>query len=143
MEVIRMGDVTENRDDQSIQLLTQIRDLKKKQLMWQRVSAACLFGIFAVLFITVSIIVPRATKTLSNIDQVAGQMYETIDEIDTMVAEMTTASTNLNKLVDENAQSLTDAINSIASIDFEGLNKAIKDLKDTVGPMASFFGRFR
>ncbi len=138
-----MGDVTENRDDQSIQLLTQIRDLKKKQLMWQRVSAACLFGIFAVLFITVSIIVPRATKTLSNIDQVAGQMYETIDEIDTMVAEMTTASTNLNKLVDENAQSLTDAINSIASIDFEGLNKAIKDLKDTVGPMASFFGRFR
>ncbi len=138
-----MGDVTENKDDQSIQLLTQIRDLKKKQLMWQRVSAACLFGIFAVLFITVSIIVPRATATLSNIDQVAGEMYETIDEIDTMVAEMTTASTNLNKLVDDNSQALTDAINNIAGIDFEGLNKAIKDLKDTVGPMASFFGRFR
>ena len=138
-----MGDVTENKDDQSIQLLTQIRDLKKKQLMWQRVSAACLFGIFAVLFITVSIIVPRATATLSNIDQVSGQMYETIDEIDTMVAEMTTASTNLNKLVDDNSQALTDAINNIAGIDFEGLNKAIKDLKDTVGPMASFFGRFR
>ena len=70
-------------------------------------------------------------------------MYETIDEIDTMVAEMTTASTNLNKLVDDNSQALTDAINNIAGIDFEGLNKAIKDLKDTVGPMASFFGRFR
>lgn len=138
-----MGDVTENKDDQSIQLLTQIRDLKKKQLMWQRVSAACLFGIFAVLFITVSIIIPMATTTLSNIDQVAGEMYETIDEIDTMVAEMTTASTNLNKLVDDNSQALTDAINNIAGIDFEGLNKAIKDLKDTVGPMASFFGRFR
>ena len=138
-----MGDVTENKDDQSIQLLTQIRDLKKKQLMWQRVSAACLFGIFAALFITVSIIIPRATTTLSNIDQVAGEMYETIDEIDTMVAEMTTASTNLNKLVDDNSQALTDAINNIAGIDFEGLNKAIKDLKDTVGPMASFFGRFR
>ncbi len=138
-----MGDVTENKDDQSIQLLTQIRDLKKKQLMWQRVSAACLFGIFAVLFITVSIIIPRATTTLSNIDQVSGEMYETIDEIDTMVAEMTTASTNLNKLVDDNSQALTDAINNIAGIDFEGLNKAIKDLKDTVGPMASFFGRFR
>ena len=138
-----MGDITEKKEDQNTELLTEIRNLKKKQLIWQRIGSVCLFGIFVVLFITVSIIVPRVSKTLSNIDQVSGQMYETIDEIDTMVSEMTTASTNLNKLVNDNADNLTNAINNISNIDLEGLNKAIKDLQDTVGPMASLFGKFR
>ena len=60
-----------------------------------------------------------------------------------MVLEMTDASKNLNQLVSDNSQALTDSVTNMSNIDFEGLNAAIKDLQDTVGPMASFFNRFR
>ena len=60
-----------------------------------------------------------------------------------MVSEMTTASKNLNELVNENAGPLTEAVKNMSNVDFDGLNKAITDLQDTVGPMANFFNRFR
>ena len=43
----------------------------------------------------------------------------------------------------ENSEALTQTVNDMSNIDFEGLNTAIKDLQDTVGPFASFFGKFR
>ena len=48
----------------------------------------------------------------------------------------------MNTKLTENAQSLTDAVEKMNSIDFEGLNKAIQDLQDAVGPFASFMNRF-
>ena len=43
----------------------------------------------------------------------------------------------MNKLVDDNGSNLAAAVKSLSEIDFEGLNKAITDLQDAVGPMAS------
>ena len=56
---------------------------------------------------------------------------------------MTDASNNLNQLVNDNTEPLTQAVNNMAGIDFEGLNQAITDLQGAVGPLANFFGRFK
>ena len=56
---------------------------------------------------------------------------------------MTDASKNLNQLVGDNSEALNEAITNMANVDYDGLNKAIKDLQDTVGPMANFFSKFR
>ncbi len=135
-------------DDKS--LLTQMRDMEKQTLKWQRVSAYGSIGIFVVIAVSMIILVPRvfnaisvATATLEHIDTVVTEADKTLDDVNAMVAEMTIASTNINKIVDENGQSITDAVGKMSSIDFEGLNDAINDLKNTVGPMASFFGRFK
>ena len=123
--------------------LKELRDIAKKQLKWQRRTALAMAGIFAVMLIAVLILVPKVTTTLDNIDEVVSNISGSVDDINIMVAEMTEASSNINTLVGDNAVTLTEAVNNLAGIDFEGLNKAIKDLQDAVGPMASFFNRFR
>ena len=115
----------------------------KKHLFWQRLSALAVVATFVVVLITAVILVPQISATLSNINKVASDAEAAIANVDVMVDEMTDASKNLNKLVGENSEALTEAVTNMADIDFEGLNKAIVDLQDTVGPMASFFNKFR
>ena len=124
-------------------LLQEIRELTKKQVRWQRLSSLCMAGIFVVVAVAVFIMVPKALDTLANLNATVDQAQASLKEIDTMVAEMTDASASLNELVDNNEKSLTDAIEKMAGVDYDGLNKAITDLQDAVGPMASFFNRFR
>ncbi len=117
--------------------------MTKKQLFWQKVASLGVLGIFVVVLISALVMVPKVTMTLSNIDRVSYQVMESIEDIDAMVAEMTEASTGLNKLVSDNADTVTGAVSDLAGIDFEGLNTAIKDLQDTVAPFAAFFRQFR
>ncbi len=56
---------------------------------------------------------------------------------------MSNSAANFDKLLSENSKELTESIKEISEIDFDGLNKAIKDLQDAVGPMASFMNKFR
>lgn len=125
------------------QALLKLISTGRKQLFYQRILALAAVGIFAVILYTVITIVPKITSTLDNVDQVISDATASIEQIDGMVAEMTDASRNLNKLVDENAEPLTTAVQNLSDVDFEGLNKAITDLQDAVGPVANFFNKFR
>ena len=124
-------------------LLQEIRNANKKTLFWQRISACSVFGVFLVFVIVVLILVPKVSNTLSNVDSVAKKAEATLEEADTMMADISGATDSLNGLVNDNAETLTKAVNDLAGIDFDGLNTAIQDLQDAVGPMASFFNRFR
>ena len=115
----------------------------KKQLFLQRITTLATVGIFVVVLVAMIVLVPKVTMTLTNIDQMVADASSSVENINAMVAEMTEASKNLNQLVNDNTEPLTQAVNNMAGIDFEGLNKAITDLQATVGPMAQFFSRFR
>ena len=115
----------------------------KKHLFWQRLSALAVVATFLVVLVVAMILVPQVLATLDNINRVAKDAESAVANVDTMVLEMTDASKNLNQLVGDNSEALTKAVTDMSNIDFEGLNKAIQDLQDTVGPMASFFNKFR
>jgi uncharacterized protein YoxC len=115
----------------------------KKQLFLQRITTLATVGIFVVVLVAMIVLVPKVTMTLTNIDKMVADASSSVENINAMVAEMTEASKNLNQLVNDNTEPLTQAVNNMAGIDFEGLNKAITDLQATVGPMAQFFGRFK
>jgi len=115
----------------------------KKHLFWQRISAMAVVAMFLVVLVTAMILVPQVVNTLNSINKVAVDAEAAIGDVEVMVSEITSASKNLNKLVDDNDEKLTEAVNNMSNVDFDGLNAAIKDLQDTVGPMASFFSRFR
>ena len=115
----------------------------KKHLFWQRLSALAVVATFLVVLVVAMILVPQVLATLDNINRVAKDAESAVANVDTMVLEMTDASKNLNQLVGDNSEALNEAITNMANVDYDGLNKAIKDLQDTVGPMASFFGKFR
>lgn len=115
----------------------------KKHLFWQRLSALAVVATFLVVLVVAMILVPQVMATLDNINRVAKDAESAVANVDTMVLEMTDASKNLNQLVGDNSEALNEAITNMANVDYDGLNKAIKDLQDTVGPMASFFSKFR
>lgn len=132
--------VTTNDD---ADVLKQIRDLSKKRLILQAVSTVCVAGMFAAVLIAVLVMVPRVSTTLAHINDVATRAQESLVQVDDMTASMIKASGDLSGLVDENGEALASAVKSMSEIDFEGLNKAITDLQDAIGPMANFMNRFR
>ena len=117
--------------------------IAKKQLFFQRISACCMIVIALCVLFAVMKVVPMVQTTLEHINDTAIKAQESLVQVDEMTAGLNEASKNLNKLVDENAEVMTDAVKSISEIDFEGLNQAITDLQDAVGPLANFFGRFK
>ncbi len=124
-------------------VLEEIRKFSQKQVVWQRLSSLCILGALICIVVVLFIVVPRVLETLDHINSVAAKVETSLENVDVMVNEMTDASKNLNQLVGENSTSLTDAIDKMAGVDYDGLNQAIQDLQDAVGPMASFFNRFR
>ena len=137
----RDTDMGENQNDSAI--LAEIRDLSKKNLFYRKISTYCLAGMLAVLVLCMLIVVPKVSTTLSHINSVATKAEESLKNVDTMSESILKASENMNKLVDDNGANLADAVKSLSEIDFEGLNKAITDLQDAVGPMATFMNKFR
>ncbi|RKM58517.1 hypothetical protein D6856_12210 [Butyrivibrio sp. XB500-5] len=118
-------------------ILTEIRDLSKKRLFYQKISTCCIAGMLAILLICVLVIVPKVNATIVKVNGVATKAETTLDDVSGMTESIVKASENMNKLVDDNGSNLAAAVKSLSEIDFEGLNKAITDLQDAVGPMAS------
>ena len=124
-------------------LLTEMRDLSKKRLFFQKIATGCMAGLLLVVFLTCIIVVPKAMTTLSHINNVSVKAENSLDEIDVMTKGITSATDSLNELVAGNSASLTEAVTSLSRIDFDGLNKAITDLQDAAGPLAALMKRFR
>ncbi len=127
----------ENQD-----VLTEIRDLSKKRLLLQRISTGCMVGTLLVVLVAALLMVPRATTTLNHINQVAVKAEDSLAKVDKMTASMESASDNLNELVNANGEALSSAVKSMSEVDFDGLNKAISDLQEAIGPLANFMSRF-
>ena len=122
-------------------LTEELLRLGKKQLIYQRITGVSFLGILIVMIIAVAIMIPRVTTTLNNVNSVATAAEKSLEQVDEMPASLTDASENLNTLVSENAEQLTEAVQKMAEVDYDGLNTAIQDLQDAVGPMANFLDR--
>lgn len=142
-----MGD-TENKEQNvtsanSEELLIEIRNLTKKKLFWQKISTCCIAAITGIVLVTMVIVIPQLEATLNHINDTAIKAQDSLNEANTMITSITEASENFDSLVAKNGEGLTSAIESMSKIDFEGLNEAIKDLQDAIGPLAAFMSKFR
>lgn len=142
-----MGD-TENKEQNvtsasSEELLTEIRNLTKKKLFWQKISTCCIAAITGIVLVTMVIVIPQLEATLNHINDTAIKAQDSLNEANTMITSITEASENFDSLVAKNGEGLTSAVESMSKIDFEGLNEAIKDLQDAIGPLAAFMSKFR
>ena len=48
---------------------------------------------------------------------------------------------NPNEFIETNSESVTQSMQKLQNVDFEGLNNAISDLEAVVEPMAKLFGK--
>ena len=100
--------------------------------------------------IALLILVPSLLKTIHQVNGVVAEAEETLAQaqdalagVDEMTDAVTSMSENMDTFVTENAVSIEQVMKKLETIDFEGLNGAIKDLGDVVEPMAKFFGKFK
>lgn len=132
------------------EILSQIRDLQKKQLKIAKVTSGFILALVVTVMIVAIILVPKVFNLLgqvsSTVDKASGaidQVTETIqraettlDGIDQMTESASEAASNMNQLVEENSKTLNESITALSEIDYEGLNEAIGDLKDSANSMA-------
>lgn len=138
-------DVSEGSEDKErIELLRAIKKNTSRTFMMQCVSSCCMVGILIALLFTVFSLLPMVmetlrtvTDTVTTVNDLALEADGAIKEINTMSRSITATSERVSGVIEDNAETLTDAVTQINNIDFEGLNKAIKDLEDAVGPFAT------
>lgn len=101
-----------------------------------RIGVWLLGALLAVVCLVSIIVVPRTLRMLDRAD-------DTLTNIDSLArtaeAALTTANAaadNANRLVADNADAVAEAMEKFNSVDFDSLNRAIKDLADIVAPLA-------
>lgn len=125
------------------ELLTEIRNETRKQAKFAKISAAFTGGIFVIILIAAIILVPKVLVTLQHADQLIGNANLALAEITRMSNSVGDMSKKVDQLVADNSEKLTESVEKLSNIDFAGLNKAIKDLQDAVGPFANLMNRWK
>ncbi|WP_026510476.1 MULTISPECIES: hypothetical protein [unclassified Butyrivibrio] len=131
------------------ELLKKIAENTSKSLKYHRISAFCLIGILCVVLVSAYIVVPKAASTLNAIDAAARSSEETLSnasatlaEVNEMADSVTKTSDEISTFVNDNRDMMMESLDKMSQIDFDGLNQAIKDLQDAVGPFAKFMKSF-
>ncbi len=86
-------------------------------------------------------------KTATSVNDITQELKHTVDNVNTISDELAAADLeetvkNINNLAITSQEKLTEAAEKINQIDIDELNSAIKNLSDTVEPLAKFFNLF-
>lgn len=131
-------------------LIKKLADNSDRSLRLQRLSTVLVLLILSMILFSVFMVVPKVVSTLREVEKAAITVEEaaskaqtTIDEIDKMAGSLTTTGDGINSLINENGDKLTQSLDKMSQIDFDGLNQGIKDLQDAIGPFANLMNGFR
>lgn len=123
---------------QQTSLMESLEKLQKKQLMYSRISTAFIL----ILVIALLSVLPSVFKTLSIAQETMGNMNTVLINANDTILQSQTTLDEVSGLVVTTQSELIDVATKLNSIDFKGLNSAIKDLGDVVAPMAEFFDNY-
>lgn len=118
------------------ELLIELVRTQRRDTFLEHVTAIINLVFLAVMILVLVILVPKAVTTLREVDRtvkevntLALEAQESLDGIDVMVG-------NVDKMVVENTDAVTSALNQINQVDYQKLNEAISSLNATVTPLA-------
>ena len=138
--------------------LTALEEYSRQQLKYTRLQ--CLFSLISLVCCVIVVVLvftalPRVeamvtqaedilgnlevtTRELAGMDvtSLAQQMQSLLTNVDSLVA-------NVDTLVSTSQDGVADTLEKINDIDFDALNKAIKDLSTVIEPLAKFFKTFQ
>lgn len=144
--------IVENQEAKvsEIEVLQKLLSDEDREVKYFKWIARLMFLFIVVVAVALAIVIPKALKTLDDISHVALTAEQTlenansaIDELTQMSQGVTDLSNQMSTFLTDNTSTLDSAMSNIENIDFDGLNQAIRDLQDAVGPMARFMNTFR
>ena len=107
-----------------------------------KIFVALMAVVAAVALISALILIPNMSRTQAEAEQLILNAKTSLEEVDVMVKNIEDLSVNVNTLVTDNADALTDSMEKIKNIDFNSLNRSIKNLSGILEPLAEFFNLF-
>ena len=113
----------------SRELLSELLRYQKKEVRHARLATIVSVLLIGALLVTLLVALPRAVTVLDH-------METSLEQIDVFVE-------GANQVVSQNTDAVTEAVGKLNGLDFDALNKAIRDLSDTVGPLANFARLFQ
>ena len=138
-------------DQKLLELLEQIKVTSHKQVFYSRLqfiftvitAVACitLLLVFVKVLPQLDEIVLQTETVLDNLETVTTELANS--DISGMVENMDTLVKNVDDLVSTSQSGVEQTIKKLNAIDFDALNRAIKDLSDVVEPVAKFFKSFK
>ena len=131
---------TENNNETELDVLKELRNNSQKQSFYAKLAAYFTGGIFVVVAIAVIVVLPQVKNTVNKVNALADRAETTIDDAEAMIESVTETSNNANEIIINNSENFADSIENLSNLDFDGLNQAISDLQDAVGPFAKLFG---
>lgn len=108
----------------------------EKLLRCARTAVWLLGALLAVICVISVILVPRALHALERVDDMLTSLDSLTQSAGAALDAANAAAESANKLVADNAGAVAEAMEKFNSVDFDSLNRAIKDLADVVAPLA-------
>ncbi|MCR5526931.1 MAG: hypothetical protein K6F39_06055 [Lachnospiraceae bacterium] len=125
------------------ELLKQILEATEKSSRYQKRCSQILGLLLIVVAAAAIFILPGAYSLIHNANETVTDAKIAVANIQTMSQSITETSERLNTMVSENTVPLSNSVQKLSSIDFDGLNTAIEDLQDAVGPFAKMMRTFK
>lgn len=141
-----------------LELLKEIKEANRKQVIYGRiicvaaiVAALCFAGVFLLVWDflpQISQVIIEVTDVVEQLPGIVSQMEGVLTNLQEVTEKLTAVDfggmiDGVNMLVESGQSGLEQTVNKLNSIDFESLNKAIKNLEAVVEPMAKFFKVFK
>ena len=128
-----------------------LRELLSEQTKSARNSWIAMIAVVvmtAALLIGFGMVLPRTIRTLDAAyttlnegETLLKQAEEMVEQAKHSLAEVDVMVGSVNKLVEDNTEDLTEAMDKLNSLDIEKLNQSIEDLNAVIAPLAKLFGR--
>ena len=74
------------------------------------------------------------------VDEAVADLQETTDKVDRLASDAQTAVTTAQTMMEENSEAVAQTMEKVSKIDFDTLNRSIKNLSDVIQPLSRFFG---
>ena len=130
-------------------------DLQSELLRYQKKTAkrttavAVALGVIALIFaVSAALIVPEVINTLTavqnsleEVSTLAGKAEDTLENLNTSLVGMNKMIDNVDTVLTDNTDAMSEAVNKISNIDIDSLNESIQDLNSAVDSMGKLFNR--
>ena len=97
----------------------------------------------SVLIIVFALLIPRFLKTVQTVEESMIQVQDLVDQAQASLIEITDLAKDVDQVIETNEASLAEAISNFNSVDFEGLNNSITNIRDAVEPLANVANFFK
>lgn len=106
---------------------------KQRLMRWAVILIAVLLAVVCIVSL---LVVPRTLRALEHAERTLSGADGLIETADKALATATEVADAANRIMEENADAVSDTMEKINAIDFDALNRAIGDLADIIAPLA-------